>query len=1437
MQQADQLKSRLKTDFHQVQESAVVKPKVDLSGIDAMTAHLDKLKADLTGMKGKQLTLVDPAAIQVSQVAIAGIEAEIQRSTQTLNAMKASAHEAGGALEQGAHQGEQAHSKLDKIVHGLKEHLGEIKGAALGAFGASALAGGISGLVGGIEKLIDKGKENLEIHERMELAFEGNKEQAEAAEKAMSKLSSKYAISSLHLRELSATARTMGGVTGEANTNIVELAAGLEKMHLPGVDANGVLRSFLAGAGDPEGAAGLGRLSKAFPELASGLKGIKDPAEKTKKALEIMGPAFEILQEQADGPLGKMDKFKNTVSSFQREVGEKLVMVLATWLIPTLDKTAVVLKFVGGVFKDMPAPIKTIATILAVLSGALIAYNVVTAFSIVKTIQHGVAQGWLTITKMAGTVATWAQVAATWALSAALTVLTSPIGLIVIGIVALVAGLAYAWTHSEKFRNALTGIWNAIKPVVEFMFKWLTPIGLLIQALKYLYEHVGFVHTGIDKLISTVKNVANTLSEAGTAVLEFLGVTKHQTEEEKKNAEAKKRQTEATVEHMKALQKVNEEIEKSIALYKQETEEIGKSLEKSQDLYTLNLKKMRDDVPNAIAAIRKYLAQDNLTADQRREGEENLRISLERQKEYASVQTFIAKEGATTFVEQKNRERDAIIAKEAMEKETAAQFKERYLAQVDLMEKTGKGFTYDKAIEDLTKRQANLATVTREEKALYNDYTTALIDLRKKKQDAERALLSGSTSELDKRLKELANKTEDDKKNLALKAKALGVKPEDTKTAISNIEIEAEREKQKIILEIRAKAGLTGALQLELQTAEVKKKYVEQNKAVAELLNADVKNGKITREEADAAILNHAKAQNNELMQVSHEFYEKQRVEKDNAAKKELEATTKGADALPAIARFAVLESAQRNYQNNRMIALEQEAEQERDYIQENIKDKAAQSTALITLEFNLVQARKVIAQEGIEADKKVSLEKIEANKQAALAELEYLASTNQIKKDSLDFALLQMDIEYDAQRQALRKKYQNEAEYQLALKQLNAKEANERLEKEKEHVRQHNLLYAAATTVMKVAFDQAANAIKSSLGKMFGYEKDEADKMSENDKKLAQLDKDDKIKSLQEQVRENKISYEKYLAEKQKAEDDYNKKINGDKKDQLTFLQSIEKALTDGLVAELQKRGEAYLADQILKLFTEETKQAAEVTTGVVAQGSALAQVAAHSEAAAGDLASAVVVEGAETTKKASFLSTAWAAISSAASTIYSWFASIPFGLGIPLAAAIVVGIVAAISGLTSKSDKPKGAAKGLLHDPLRDGKDGQLIAIGETGLKEFAAPEETAKDYFVNDLGPQIYKGIMQNQMRAAYATGNIVPPVAPTLSPAFKSSHDSHLDMAAIKEFNLLLKEVSKNGIVADVTGKIDARLDPRETERAVRMREREVNRRAGVKGGGM
>lgn len=77
--------------------------------------------------------------------------------------------------------------------------------------------------------------------------------------------------------------------------------------------------------------------------------------------------------------------------------------------------------------------------------------------------------------------ATLAWTAAQWLLNAALN--ANPIGLIIIALVALAAGIVLLWTHSQTFRDIVTGAFNAVWGAIQAVWNWITQNWPLLLAI------------------------------------------------------------------------------------------------------------------------------------------------------------------------------------------------------------------------------------------------------------------------------------------------------------------------------------------------------------------------------------------------------------------------------------------------------------------------------------------------------------------------------------------------------------------------------------------------------------------------------------------------------------------------------------------------------------------------------------------------------------------------------------------------------------------------------------------------------------------------------------------------------------------------------------------------------------------------------------------
>lgn len=119
------------------------------------------------------------------------------------------------------------------------------------------------------------------------------------------------------------------------------------------------------------------------------------------------------------------------------------------------------------------------------------------ALALAETIKNGVlATGATSVNLMS---------VAQWAWNTAMT--ANPIGLIIAGLAGLIAGLVYAYNHSETFRNAVNKLWDNVKK--------------LIEPLKTAAEWVGKLFGGGDKTKNI--NINTKTTTGGTPYTPYTG--------------------------------------------------------------------------------------------------------------------------------------------------------------------------------------------------------------------------------------------------------------------------------------------------------------------------------------------------------------------------------------------------------------------------------------------------------------------------------------------------------------------------------------------------------------------------------------------------------------------------------------------------------------------------------------------------------------------------------------------------------------------------------------------------------------------------------------------------------------------------------------------------------------------------------------------------
>jgi len=119
------------------------------------------------------------------------------------------------------------------------------------------------------------------------------------------------------------------------------------------------------------------------------------------------------------------------------------------------------------------------------------------------------------VAMVAGATATKAITAGQWLLNAALT--ANPIGIVVAALAALVAGLVYAYNHSETFRKIVDAAWKGIKVAAEAVVNWF--VDTAWPFLKKAWEGIA---EGFTSLVTKAGEVWTGVKEKFTAIVDFV---------------------------------------------------------------------------------------------------------------------------------------------------------------------------------------------------------------------------------------------------------------------------------------------------------------------------------------------------------------------------------------------------------------------------------------------------------------------------------------------------------------------------------------------------------------------------------------------------------------------------------------------------------------------------------------------------------------------------------------------------------------------------------------------------------------------------------------------------------------------------------------------------------------------------------------------------
>ncbi|HOV92255.1 MAG TPA: hypothetical protein PLC04_04145 [Candidatus Kapabacteria bacterium] len=398
-------------ELEQLLTSAVDLETVLNSGVDvhSMVSAFQNASVELDKIIAEAEQAVNVQEKALTELAAAGnagsaeyiqLEGELTKTKQLLDSLKGAAGTQakiapqidGTKIPKEAKKiGEQAGAELGK---GMQQkfagmNFGEMFKGVLQVFGGTMMAGGLQSLVGSLESVLAAGKEDMEMAESLKLGFKQAGLEGEALEQQLERtgqfatdLANRFAVSTDSVEKYSQQAAFLGGATGKTNENLTTLAVSINKASNGLITGEQVIRAFSRGLGDPEAEANLGRLKMTFPQLATALKDVTEPAEMTQKALAALNPTLQALEEQALGPLGSFEKLQDSLKETKEDLGRSLMeafapiaVELGNNLVPIIQSVGSAMATVGKFINENSAVFKTAGIAAGAFAVSLWAVN------------------------------------------------------------------------------------------------------------------------------------------------------------------------------------------------------------------------------------------------------------------------------------------------------------------------------------------------------------------------------------------------------------------------------------------------------------------------------------------------------------------------------------------------------------------------------------------------------------------------------------------------------------------------------------------------------------------------------------------------------------------------------------------------------------------------------------------------------------------------------------------------------------------------------------------------------------------------------------------------------------------------------------------------------------------------------------------------------
>lgn len=227
---------------------------------------------------------------------------------------------------------------------------------------------------------------------------------------------------------------------------------------------------------------------------------------------ELLGDLMGALGAIAEGlgPLaGPAIKFLSSLMKLIQQIDLKS---LAAGFGDLLDGISPLMPVLGDLVNVILPPLGALLSVVGAGLAGLGAHRTTTGALVAMAVTVMVLVKAWKLYKAAVIAAAAAQVAINLAMA------SNPIGIVILAIAALVAGLIYAYNHSEKFRAAVTYAFKAIKSAASSTWNWIKnnwellvtilggPIGLAIVAIVKNFDKVKAAVRSVGRIFVSIYN-------------------------------------------------------------------------------------------------------------------------------------------------------------------------------------------------------------------------------------------------------------------------------------------------------------------------------------------------------------------------------------------------------------------------------------------------------------------------------------------------------------------------------------------------------------------------------------------------------------------------------------------------------------------------------------------------------------------------------------------------------------------------------------------------------------------------------------------------------------------------------------------------------------------------------------------------------------------